>query len=133
MISVRVSTDRGPAADLDLAACAPARSLTSLIVPKAEDPEVVAAFGRRMDVHGLPEQCGVILGIETARGVADILELVRSSDRIVGLYFGAEDFISSMRGRRTPAGLEVLHARSKVVLAARAAGCFALDQALPDF
>ena len=44
-----------------------------------------------------------------------------------GLAFGAEDFITDLGGRRTPEGLEVLYARSRVVLAARAAGFQALD------
>ena len=44
------------------------------------------------------------------------------------MAFGAEDFITDIGGRRTPEGLEVLYARSRVVLAARLGGLQALDQ-----
>ncbi len=47
---------------------------------------------------------------------------------LTALAFGAEDFITDLGGRRTPEGLEVLYARSRVVLAARAAALQALDQ-----
>jgi citrate lyase subunit beta/citryl-CoA lyase len=49
-------------------------------------------------------------------------------DRFSALAFGAEDFITSIGGRRTPEGLEVLYARSRVVLAAGLCGLQALDQ-----
>ena len=48
----------------------------------------------------------------------------------MGVYFGAEDFAVDMGARRTQAGGEVLYARSRVVLAAKAAGVPAIDQAV---
>lgn len=47
---------------------------------------------------------------------------------LTGLAFGAEDYITDMGGRRTPESLEVIYARSRVILAARLAGLQALDQ-----
>jgi citrate lyase subunit beta/citryl-CoA lyase len=131
-VGVRVSAHVGPAAALDLAAAA-VPGLSTLVVPKAESPAALTRFADRLDEHGVPDSCGLIVGIESARGVAAVFDLLACSDRIVGAYFGAEDFVSSMGGRRTKHGAEVAHARARVVLAARAAGCFALDQALPDF
>jgi citrate lyase subunit beta/citryl-CoA lyase len=67
--------------------------------------------------------------IETGRGAVNVEALAGAqSDHLIGLAFGAEDFITDLGGRRTPEGLEVLYARSRVVLAARAAGLQALDQ-----
>jgi citrate lyase subunit beta/citryl-CoA lyase len=131
-VGVRVSAHVGPAGALDLAAAA-VPGLSALVVPKAESPAALAGFADRLDAHGMPDSCGVVVGIESARGVAAVFDLLACSDRIVGAYFGAEDFVSSMGGRRTKHGAEVAHARARVVLAARAGGCFALDQALPDF
>lgn len=131
-VGVRVSVHVGRAGALDLAAAA-VPGLAMLVVPKAESPAALAGFADRLDAHGVPDSCGVVVGIESARGVAAVFDLLACSDRIVGAYFGAEDFISSMGGRRTKHGAEVAHARARVVLAARAGGCFALDQALPDF
>ena len=48
-------------------------------------------------------------------------------------YFGAEDYIADLGGRRTAGGEEALFARSRVALAARVAGVAALDQVVVDF
>jgi citrate lyase subunit beta/citryl-CoA lyase len=67
--------------------------------------------------------------IETARGVANVERLAIAQDaHLAALAFGAEDFITDVSGRRTPEGLEVLYARSRVILAATVAGVQALDQ-----
>jgi citrate lyase subunit beta/citryl-CoA lyase len=73
-------------------------------------------------------EVALLLGIETARGIAAAPELLDAG--VAGAYFGAEDYIADVGGRRTAAGLEVLHARSAVVLAARLAGVPAVDQAV---
>jgi citrate lyase subunit beta/citryl-CoA lyase len=48
-------------------------------------------------------------------------------------YFGAEDFVADMGGVRTPENLEVVYARSRVVLAARVSDVRAIDQIVADF
>ena len=53
--------------------------------------------------------------------------------RVVAAYFGAEDFIADMGGRRTSANAEVQFARSVVVLAGRLAGVPMIDQVVTDF
>ena len=61
--------------------------------------------------------------IETAAGVVNVEAIAGGGDpHLSALAFGAEDFITDIGGRRTAEGLEVLYARSRVVLAARAAG-----------
>src|SRR5262249_22504400 len=71
----------------------------------------------------------VIGMIETAAGVLNAEALAACGDpHLAALAFGAEDFITELCGPRTAEGLEVLYARSRVVLAARAAGIDAIDQ-----
>jgi citrate lyase subunit beta/citryl-CoA lyase len=60
--------------------------------------------------------------------VADARPLLAAEPQSV--YFGSEDFIGDLGGRRTAAGTEVLYARSAVLLAAHLAGVPALDQAV---
>jgi citrate lyase subunit beta/citryl-CoA lyase len=61
--------------------------------------------------------------------VANVETLVTAKEQYLqALAFGAEDFITDIGGRRTRDGLEVLYARSRVVLAARLGGLQALDQ-----
>ncbi|HEY3956939.1 MAG TPA: CoA ester lyase [Streptosporangiaceae bacterium] len=70
----------------------------------------------------------IVAGLETAAGVAGCRDLLARD--VDAAYFGAEDYIADLGGRRTVAGLEVLHARSEVMLACRLAGISAIDQAV---
>jgi len=77
----------------------------------------------------LRRQFKIIGGIESAMGVLNVSEIAFADPRLVGLYFGAEDFATDLLGaRRTKGGAEVLYARSRVVLAAKAARLYAIDQ-----
>jgi citrate lyase subunit beta / citryl-CoA lyase len=80
----------------------------------------------------LPGNALVVAGLESGLGVADARPLLAartpSGTGVDAAYFGAEDYIADLGGRRTRGGAEVLYARSQVVLAARLAGVAALDQ-----
>src|SRR5436190_1853437 len=91
-----------------------ARSL--LFVP-ATRPDMVAKVGRSK-----PD----VVVLESVPGIADARELLSVGPD--GVYFGAEDFAASIGGRRTPAGTEVLYARSRVALFAALYGVTSLDQ-----
>jgi len=105
--------------------------LAAVVVPKIETTGELDTVRTALDRVGLVD-LGVVAGLETARGVADA-RLVLGHPAVVGAYFGAEDFIADMGGRRTRSNAEVVHARSEVVLAARLAGVPALDQVVTDF
>jgi citrate lyase subunit beta/citryl-CoA lyase len=107
------------------------RDLAAVVVPKVETTGELDSVRTALDGVGLVD-LGVVAGLETARGVADA-RLVLEHPAVIGAYFGAEDFIADMGGRRTKSNAEVLHARSEVVLAARLAGVPALDQVVTDF
>jgi len=72
----------------------------------------------------------LILGLESLAGVLHAQALCNAHPSVIAAYFGAEDFISEIGGRRSAAGHEVLYARSQVVLAAKMAGIQAIDQAV---
>jgi citrate lyase subunit beta/citryl-CoA lyase len=97
------------------------------VLPKAEDFEVVVGLQRRLEGSG--REIGLLLGIESALGVARARELL-ATPGVDGAYFGAEDFLADMGGRRSANGLEVLYARSEVVLAGRLAGVPMIDRAV---
>lgn len=106
----------------DLAAVK-ASGADGVILAKADRAQDVALLGT-----GLP----VIAGIESIAGVLNAREIAAAAS-VVAVFFGAEDFAAEMGARRTREGTEVLYARSRVVLAARAAGVKALDQVVLDF
>ena len=95
--------------------------LTGVVIPKLERPEQLDALDEALEGKNLQ----VIAGIETARGVERVRELLHPP--VSAAYFVAEDFIADMNGVRTSESFEVLYARSQVVLAARVRGVQALD------
>ena len=118
-VFIRTNASRSRHAEADLAAAVDLR-VDGVIMPKLE----TTAELRQFATAGIP----IIGVIETARGVANVDALAGApSSHLTALAFGAEDFITDIGGQRTPEGLEVLYARSRVVLAARAAGLQALD------
>jgi citrate lyase subunit beta/citryl-CoA lyase len=108
-----------------------AEGVAAVVVPKIERRDELDEVTRLLDLADLPD-VGVIAGIETALGVADARPLL-AHPRVVAGYFGAEDFIADMGGRRTPSNAEVASARSFVALAGRLAGVPVLDQVVTDF
>jgi citrate lyase subunit beta/citryl-CoA lyase len=110
---------------------AAAPALTAIIVPKLETTDEVARAAAALDAAGCPG-VGIVAGIETARGVADARPLL-AAPRVVGCYFGAEDFTADIGGVRRDDNLEVLFPRAQVALAARLAGIPALDIVVAAF
>ena len=104
--------------------------LAGIVVPKLASAGHVAAVCSALVDAGL-DGLGIVAGIETAAGVWDVASVL--VPRVTACYFGAEDYVADLGGRRTPAGQEVLYARSRVALAARLAGVPALDMIVPDF
>jgi citrate lyase subunit beta/citryl-CoA lyase len=109
--------------DIELIGSIPA---AGVVLPKVESASDVGALRgglARYGREGLP----LIAGIETARGVVGIGSILTGA-RVDAVYFGAEDFVADVEGVRTPAGLEVLYARSHVAVHSRVAGIPCLDQ-----
>jgi citrate lyase subunit beta / citryl-CoA lyase len=109
----------------DLAAVA-GSGVHGVVLPKYESVDDAQAVR-----EALPETSVLLVGLETARGVAACEGLLSDAD-VDAAYFGAEDYVVDVGGRRTVAGTEVLYARSRVLLAARLAGVGAVDQAVVD-
>ncbi len=124
LIRINDAGSRWFAEDLAAVATLP---LAGVVLPKAERGSDLAAVAER-----LPEGAAVVAGIESARGVANV-ETLLDGNGASSCYFGAEDYVADLGGRRTPAGNEVIYARSRVALAARVAAVPALDQVVIDF
>jgi len=123
---IRTNASRSRHADADLAAALDL-AVDGIVMPKLETVSELEKFAAAINRSGRNVQ---LIGlIETTRGAVNVEALAAAQhSHLMALAFGAEDFITDLGGRRTPEGLEVLYARSRVVLAARAAGLQALDQ-----
>lgn len=135
MLAVRVNVPDSEhyLADLEAAFTA---DVDAAVIPKLESVE--QAFPalhwiRRRDAEAPRREPRTLVGgIESVRGVLSAVTLCRDIDALGSVFFGAEDFAADIGGRRTPRGDEVHAARSMVVMAAKAAGRIAIDQAVID-
>jgi len=126
-VAVRVAADPD-VAGVDLDALADAGRLDAVVVPKA-DAETVPRVADALDARGL--SAPILALIETAMGVLDARDVAATS-AVDALCFGAEDLAADLGATRTEEGTEVLYARERVVVAARAAGIEAVDTVYTD-
>ena len=69
----------------------------------------------------------MMAAIESTIGVINAYSIATSSKRLIGIALGAEDYVTNLKSKRYPDGMELMGARSQIVIAARAAGIYALD------
>lgn len=120
-VIVRVNALGTPDFDADMATLSQT-DYRLIMLPKAESPKKVLRIDTRFEVIAL---------CETARGIV-AAEKLAAAPNVVGLMWGAEDLVASLGGTssRKPNGRyrEVARAaRSRVLLAAGAAGVAAID------
>ena len=75
---------------------------------------------------------GLMPLIETALGVENAFAIASASKRVQALFLGAEDLTADMRCKRTKEGREIEYARTRLVVAARAAGVDVYDTPFTD-
>ena len=80
-----------------------------------------------------PGSTKVVAWAETASALVDARDIAASSQRVIALAFGAEDFTNDMGIERSDAGDEVQVPRSLVPVAARAANVASLDSPFVAF
>jgi citrate lyase subunit beta/citryl-CoA lyase len=98
-----------------------------VVVPKTETAAQVLGIEARLTELGVPDRLA-IWGLESVRGVVEAVPALGASQQGVAAYFGAEDYIADLGGRRTARGEETFYARTQVAMACRLAGMTAIDQ-----
>ena len=79
-----------------------------------------------------PNTVGLMPLIETAMGVENSFAIATATKRIQALFLGAEDLTADLRCKRTKEGREIEYARTRLVVAARAAGVEVFDTPFTD-
>ncbi|NIB98906.1 CoA ester lyase [Halobacterium sp. R2-5] len=129
-VCVRVNpVGAGAGADVETVIAGENPRLDAVMLPKARSAENVDTLGRLLDERGY--DVPVLALVESARGVLHAEEIADAGPTDA-LLFGAEDLSADVGATRTDEGLEVLHAREEVVLAAAAAGVDAIDTVYTD-
>jgi citrate lyase beta subunit len=116
---VRLNAIGSPDWEADMQAL-PWDCIDTVLVPKVENPDAVRVLDRR-----LPRGVGIILSLETPRGVLNALPIADSSARCVGLFFGPGDYTLQTGGAMTTQALAV--PRALIAAAAGAVGAQAID------
>ena len=70
--------------------------------------------------------------IETAMGVENAFAIASATSRVKALFLGAEDLTADLQCKRTKEGREIEYARTRLVVAARAAGVDVYDTPFTD-
>ncbi len=103
-------------------------------VASAEDvAHISAAVAAAEQANGMPEgSIGLLPLLETAQGIENAYAIAGSDPRVTGLLLGAEDLSSDLQAIRSKQGAEILYARGRIVMAARAAGVEVYDTPFTD-
>ena len=108
-----------------------------ILLPKSGTAaDVLAADAYMTELEeklGLPaNSVGLMPLIETALGVENAFLIASSCKRIYALFLGAEDLTADLQCKRTKEGREIEYARTRLVVAARAAGVQVYDTPFTD-
>jgi citrate lyase subunit beta/citryl-CoA lyase len=135
LLTVRVNEPTSPLYLEDLTSAFEC-DIDGVVLPKLENPEQLWPAHdhiRRLDSrHPRRQPRFIVGGIESVHGVLQAAQVCRPELGVQVVYFGAEDYSTSIGARRSREGREVFTARSLVVMAAKAAGIGALDQVVVD-
>jgi citrate lyase subunit beta/citryl-CoA lyase len=114
----------------DLAAIVPEQP-EMILIPKVETADQVREVSSAIDsiATGAGDERPLWLMpiLETALGIENSFEIARSSQRVVALTIGLEDYAADLGVPRSAEGTESMYARKRLVNAAKAAGVQAID------
>lgn len=91
------------------------------------------------EISRIERQAGITEGkiklmaaVESALGIINAYSIAKASSRLVGIAIGAEDFVTDLKTTRSIEGIELLVARSQLLMAGRAAGIDVIDTVYSD-
>lgn len=135
-VIVRINPLDSPYWEKDLEQIIPAKP--DMIMPtKVSGADYVQTISKK--IAQIEEKCGMEIGtvkliplIETALGVEKAFEITTADPRVKAIFLGGEDLTADMQCKRTKEGKEIFYARSRMVMAARAAGIDVYDTPWTD-
>ena len=135
-VIVRINPLDSPYWEKDLEQIIPAKP--DMIMPtKVSGADYVQTISKK--IAQIEEKCGMEIGtvkliplIETALGVEKAFEIATADPRVKAIFLGGEDLTADMQCKRSKEGKEIFYARSRMVMAARAAGIDVYDTPWTD-
>ena len=133
---VRINSIDTPYWQLDLDTVLPCKPNLILLPKTGSASDVLAADDYMTALEerlGLaPNTVGLMPLIETAMGVENAFSIASATKRVKALFLGAEDLTADLQCKRTKEGREIEYARTRLVVAARAAGVVVYDTPFTD-
>lgn len=133
---VRINAIDTPYWQLDLDTVLPCKPKLILLPKTGGAADVLAADAYMTALEerlGLaPNTVGLMPLIETAMGVENAFSIASATKRVKALFLGAEDLTADLQCKRTKEGREIEYARTRLVVAARAAGVDVYDTPFTD-
>lgn len=120
----------------DIDAILPYKPQLILLPKTGSAADVLAADDYMSEVEAKlgmePNTVGLMPLIETALGVENAFAIASATKRVKALFLGAEDLTADLQCKRTKEGREIEYARTRLVVAARAAGVDVYDTPFTD-
>lgn len=107
-----------------------------ILIPKCEDSgsvkKVEAEIQAIKKKFSLKNQIFLMPIIENALGVEKAFEIAKATDNVVAIAIGLEDYTADLGVQRTSEGRESFYARTRLIVAAKAAGIQPIDSVFSD-
>ncbi len=107
-----------------------------VLIPKCETPDEVIDVEREiasiLKRTGIKNPVLLMPIIESALGLENSFSIAKASENVVAMAIGLEDFTADLGVSRTTEGKESLYARSRLIIAAKAAGIQPIDSVFSD-
>lgn len=130
-----VRINQGETGFTDLESVIP-QNVNMVLIPKCESASQVIEVQAKIIEIGkrrkLSNRVFLMPIVESAAGVENSYEIACASEDVAAIAIGLEDFTADLGVQRTPEGTESLFARSRLVIAAKAAGIQPIDSVFSD-
>jgi citrate lyase subunit beta/citryl-CoA lyase len=107
-----------------------------ILIPKCESARYVKLVDKTISElqkkYKLVNKVFLMPIIESALGIENSFEIAGSSENVVAMAIGLEDYTADLGVPRTPEGKESFYARTRLVVAAKAAGIQPIDSVFSD-
>jgi citrate lyase subunit beta / citryl-CoA lyase len=107
-----------------------------ILLPKCETADYIAQVENEITTikskFNIVSQVFLMPIIESALGIENVFRIVNGSENIVAVAIGLEDYTADLGVSRTVGGKESFYARTRLVVAAKAAGIQPIDSVFSD-
>jgi citrate lyase subunit beta/citryl-CoA lyase len=111
-------------------------NVNMIVIPKCETTDQVWAvedeITRLKAEHGIADEIFLMPVVETALGIENVFTIAGSSENIVSMVIGLEDYTADIGVQRTNEGKESFFARARLVNACKAKGIQPIDSVFSD-